>query len=94
VAGGAKPGIALTPALQPPPSKTERIFGSFNSIWCITTCAREAADAVGTLTHAPRMMQERVCDLALSVDGKSMVTISPDKKIKTYAMPSKTEISW
>jgi len=36
---------------------------------------------------------ERVCDLALSVDGKSMVTISPDKKIKTYAMPSKTEIS-
>jgi len=46
------------------------------------------------LTHAPRMMQERVCDLALSVDGKSMVTISPDKKIKTYAMPSKTEISW
>ena len=28
----------------------------------------------------------------MSADGKKMVTISPDKKIKTFAMPGRTEI--
>lgn len=37
---------------------------------------------------------ERVCDLAMSADGRRMVTLSPDKKIRAYAMPAKKELSW